>query len=164
MKRRVVVIAICIIVILLGFSAYFLYADLIFGELGTTSTTTEFSDLAKLAYGTVALGETEYAVTTKDAQSLLNLWEMTQVLASDDTTTEAEIEVMCQSIESAMTEEQLAAIEVLKLDSSTAQDYILSNGTTDTNDLLDEESADSQAVSTVISYLQGILSMETTTP
>lgn len=96
---------------------------------------------------------------------------MTQVLVSDDTITEAEIEIMCQSIESVMAEEQLAAIEFLERDSSIAQDYILSNGTTDANNLLDEESAaaaqtnaDSQAVSIVISYLQGILSMETTTP
>jgi len=193
-KSKVVVIIVCIAIIILGVAAYLAYADLLFSGVATTSTS-GVSDLARLAYGTIALSETDYAVPEENAESLLSLWQATKILVDEGSLSDSAMEAMYDSIRSSMTDEQLKAINDLVLDSDSIQEYIVesrnmsgidTNGfaegansemqdqvptiesdssgsdTTTTTNEADEETADSVAVDSVISYLQGLLGIQPT--
>ena len=70
---------------------------------------------AQLAVGTLLLEGTENAVTTEQAGDLLTNWQMLQALQSSGTAAQAELDVVVNQVEGAMTAEQLAAIKEMKL-------------------------------------------------
>jgi hypothetical protein len=65
----------------------------------------------QLALGTLKLEETEHAVTSEQAKTLLTLWQALQ----GGVTAEGEISAVLKGIEGTMTDEQLAAIAEMQL-------------------------------------------------
>ena len=69
----------------------------------------------KLMLGTVKLDETEQAVDTEQADSLIPLWKALRSLAANDTTAQAEVDAVVIQIQETMTSDQLDAIEEMGL-------------------------------------------------
>lgn len=65
----------------------------------------------QLALGTLKLEETEHAVTSEQAKTLLTLWQALQ----GGVTAEGEVSAVLKGIEGTMTDEQLAAIAEMQL-------------------------------------------------
>ncbi len=68
-----------------------------------------------LALGTFKLEETDYPLTTEQAQTLLPLWKAARSLSESETTAVQEIEAVVDQIQGTMTTEQLQAIEAMEL-------------------------------------------------
>ncbi|MFB0536344.1 MAG: hypothetical protein ACETWR_15320, partial [Anaerolineae bacterium] len=69
----------------------------------------------QLLVGTLLLEETPKAVTAEQAQELLPPWQMLRALQGSGTAAQVEIEAVLNQIQAAMTPEQLAAIEEMRL-------------------------------------------------
>jgi hypothetical protein len=78
----------------------------------------------QLALGTLQLEETEHAVTSEQAKTLLPLWQALQ----GGVTAEGEISAVLKGIEGAMTEEQLAAIADMQLTEEDTQAWMEEQG------------------------------------
>jgi hypothetical protein len=70
---------------------------------------------SQLAIGTLMLEDTENAVTSEQASTLLPSWKMLQALQSSDTAAQVEVDAVLNQIQGAMTDEQLLAIKEMKL-------------------------------------------------
>jgi hypothetical protein len=109
MKTRT--IALCVIISL---SAILLVACS-GGTVATVSANSSLSAATRLAAGTIKLEGTGKAVTASEAGELLTLWEAYQSLSSSDTASQVELEALVKQIESAMTSEQVRAIDDMEL-------------------------------------------------
>jgi hypothetical protein len=79
---------------------------------------------SQLALGTLMLEETDHAVTSDQARTLLPLWQALQ----GGVTEEDEITAVLRGIEGAMTEEQLAAIADMALNQEGMQSWMETQG------------------------------------
>jgi hypothetical protein len=79
---------------------------------------------SQLALGTLMLEETDHAVTSDQARTLLPLWQALQ----GGVTEEDEITAVLRGIEGAMTEEQLAAIADMELNQEGMQSWMETQG------------------------------------
>jgi len=83
-------------------------------SLVSTYLTTDHADAAsirnQLAYGTLKLDGTEYAITPEQAKTLLPLWQAILSLGGDVTTATEEISAVQDQIVSLMSEDQMKAI------------------------------------------------------
>jgi len=70
---------------------------------------------SQLSIGTLALKDTENAVTVEQAKELLTAWKMLQALQSSGTAAQAELDAAANQIQKTMTDEQLAAIKAMQL-------------------------------------------------
>ena len=82
----------------------------------------------KLASGTLLLEGTDLAVTQQQAQTLILLWQGIQSLSASDSTAPTELEAIYQQIQSAMTSEQLAAIEAMEIDPASLRETLAGLG------------------------------------
>ncbi|NMC52119.1 MAG: hypothetical protein GYA48_00585 [Chloroflexi bacterium] len=82
----------------------------------------------KLAAGTLLLEGTDLAVTQQQAQTLVLLWQGIQSLSASDSAAGAELEAIYQQIQSAMTSEQLAAIEAMEIDPASLRETLAGLG------------------------------------
>lgn len=93
------------------------------GNAGTSTTSTaqggtntqELPPSTKLAIGTLKLEGTNFAVTSAQASNLLPLWQVYSSLVSSDTAAQEEKDALTEQIQEAMTNEQLKAIDDMKL-------------------------------------------------
>jgi hypothetical protein len=69
----------------------------------------------QLSIGTMLLEGTDEAVTQEQAGELLTAWQMMGALQESGTAAEAEVDAVLDQIQTAMTEEQIAAIKEMKL-------------------------------------------------
>lgn len=81
--------------------------------------TIDYADAAsirnQLAYGTLKLDGTEYAITPDQAKTLLPLWQAILSLGGDSTTAAEEITAVQDQIVSVMTEDQMKAIAEMQI-------------------------------------------------
>lgn len=81
--------------------------------------TIDYADAAsirnQLAYGTLKLDGTEYAITPDQAKILLPLWQAVLSLGGDSTTATEEITAVQDQIVSIMTEDQMKAIAEMQI-------------------------------------------------
>ncbi len=89
-----------------------------------SGTDEELHDAVRLALGTLALEETEHAVTPHQAETLLPLWRALQ----GGVTAEDEIAAVLRGIEGAMSEDQLAAIADLELTQADLEAWMAEEG------------------------------------
>lgn len=83
---------------------------------GTDSTgSTSLSQVNKLLVGTLKLEDTDQAVTTEQAATLLPLWQAYSSLSTSQTSAEAEVKALLNQIQSTMTAEQVQAITAMNL-------------------------------------------------
>jgi len=71
---------------------------------------------SKLLFGSFMLEDTDLAITPDQAEEMLPLWQLTKTLVESDTAAEAEIDAVTESIQDAMTDEQMAYIEELQFE------------------------------------------------
>ncbi len=83
--------------------------------ISTASAGSGLSTATRLAVGTLKLEGTSQAVTASQAKELLILWEAYQSMSSSETTAQVEVEALVSQIESALTAEQVQAIEAMDL-------------------------------------------------
>jgi hypothetical protein len=69
---------------------------------------------SKLLFGSFILEDTDLAITPEQAEELLPLWKLYRSLVESDTAAEAEIDAVLDSIEDAMTDEQMTTIEEMQ--------------------------------------------------
>jgi len=69
---------------------------------------------SKLLFGSFMLEDTDLAITSEQAGELLPLWQLTKTLVESDTAAQAEIDAVMDSIQDAMTDEQMSYIEELQ--------------------------------------------------
>jgi hypothetical protein len=103
------------------------------GEVVSSAYTSEVLDTGyddaldvgnQLALGTLKLEETEHAVTSEQAKTLLTLWQALQ----GGVTAEGEISAVLKGIEGAMTEEQLTTIAEMQLTQEDMQVWLEEQG------------------------------------
>ncbi|HEY3344716.1 MAG TPA: hypothetical protein VGJ97_07300 [Anaerolineaceae bacterium] len=82
----------------------------------------------KLAIGTLKLEGTSQAVTAKEAQDLLPLWQQVQTLGANKTTAPTDYQGVYQKIEAAMTSEQVQTIRTMSLTSTDIRNEMQSLG------------------------------------
>ena len=75
----------------------------------------DLPDSFKLALGTMKLEDTDYPVTTAQAQSLLPYWKALSALSQSDSTAIQEVEAVLKQIQGQMSAEQLAAIDGMEM-------------------------------------------------
>jgi hypothetical protein len=71
---------------------------------------------SKLVFGSLMLEETDMAITPEQAEELLPLWKLYTSLLDSDTAAGAEIDAVLNSIQDAMTADQLDYIQEMQLD------------------------------------------------
>ena len=71
---------------------------------------------SKLVFGSLMLEETDMAITPEQAEELLPLWKLYTSLLDSDTAADAEIDAVMNSIQDAMTANQLDYIQEMQLD------------------------------------------------
>ena len=71
----------------------------------------------KLALGILKLEDTDQAITVEQAEELLTLWQAYQTLGSSETTAKVEMEALVSQIQSALSSEQITAIDAMGLTS-----------------------------------------------
>jgi len=69
----------------------------------------------QLAIGTLMLEETEFAVASDQASSLLPLWQVLRTLTASDAAAQEEINAIVEQIQETMTSDQLQSIEAMGL-------------------------------------------------
>jgi hypothetical protein len=79
----------------------------------------EMPPQSKLLFGSFMLEETDMAITPEQAEELLPLWKLFKTLIESDTTADAELAAVVNSIQDAMTADQLDYIETLQLGGDT---------------------------------------------
>ena len=82
----------------------------------------------RLAPGTLKLEGTNLAVSADEAKTLLPLWQKVQALSADNTTAPTDIQTAYQQVESAMTSDQIQAIQQMSLTQTDLQDLAQSLG------------------------------------
>jgi NACalpha-BTF3-like transcription factor len=82
---------------------------------GNTGNTLPLSSEAELVVGTFKLEDTGLAVTADQAKQLLPLWLTLQSLSNSSTSATEEVNAVVDQIKSAMTSEQVAKIDAMKL-------------------------------------------------
>lgn len=70
---------------------------------------------SKLLFGSLMLEETDMAITSDQAEELLPLWKLYTSLLDSDTTADAEIAAVMNSIQEAMTADQMEYIDGMQL-------------------------------------------------
>jgi hypothetical protein len=75
----------------------------------------ELSQASKLALGTLKLEGTEQVITTEQAAELITLWQAYQALSTSETASSVELDAVVKQIQSAMTAEQIQAIEAMNI-------------------------------------------------
>ena len=107
------------------------------GAAGSSSSTTQsqnqpanaaLSPATKLALGTLKLEETDQAVTTDQAATLVTLWQAYQALSNSDTTAQVELDAIIKQIQAAMTPEQTKAIDSMQLTRQSMNEILQSLG------------------------------------
>jgi len=88
----------------------------------------ELPQVTKLAIGTLMLEDTDQAVTPDQATNLLNLWQAYQALSTSDTAATQEVDAVVKQIQSAMTSEQLQAIDDMQLTGQSMRDVMQNLG------------------------------------
>ncbi len=82
------------------------------GQLGFSG---EMPLQSKLLFGSFMLEDTDLAITPEQAEELLPLWQLTKSLIESDTAAQAEVDAVMDSIQDAMTDDQIAYIEEMEL-------------------------------------------------
>lgn len=93
-----------------------------------TPGTGEFPQIAKILLGSFLLEDTDYAITSEQAATLLPLWKGLSALMNSETITNAELEGLYKQIEGAMTADQLAQIESLGINQDSMRTVMESVG------------------------------------
>ncbi|MBI5943215.1 MAG: hypothetical protein HY864_02505 [Chloroflexi bacterium] len=84
----------------------------------------------QLALGTLELIQTDSAISPKQAQTLLPLWQALRSTQQAGGTAQAEVSALLTQIEAAMTPEQLQSIASMKLTFTDMQEWAAANGIT----------------------------------
>jgi hypothetical protein len=84
----------------------------------------------QLIVGTFRLEETPLAVTSEQASELVPLWQLLRALSGTDSANQIETEAVLTQIQEAMTSEQLAAIQEMRLTNADNQALLESLGIT----------------------------------
>jgi hypothetical protein len=74
---------------------------------------------SKLVFGSFMLEETDMAITPEQAEELLPLWKLFKTLIESDTTADAELAAVVDSIQDAMKADQMDYIDTLQLGGDT---------------------------------------------
>ncbi len=123
------------------------------GEAGTTAVSDAtgsaklpdgitVSVSTRLSLGTLMLEGTAGAVTPAQAQELLPLWQMLRALEESGTSAQVETEAVVHQIQTAMTAEQLAAIEAMTQEDM--QSLTQGSGTAGEGDAADSSGGDAR--------------------
>ena len=96
----------------------------------TTSTTLSLE--GQLLVGTFKLENTTLAISSKQASSLLPLWETLESLASSNTSASQEVDAVVSQIESTMSSQQVSSITAMQLTQKDLAAAALDTGTTST--------------------------------
>jgi hypothetical protein len=96
------------------------------------STSSRLSLEGDLLVGTFKLENTSLAVTSKQASTLLPLWEALLSLASSNTTASQEVDAVVSQIESSMSAEQVSSIAAMKLTRQDLAAVAIDTGTAST--------------------------------
>lgn len=75
----------------------------------------QYPEITKILLGSFLLEDTNYAITSEQANTLLPLWKGLNALLSSDTVTEMELNGLYKQIEDAMTKDQLAQIDSMNI-------------------------------------------------
>jgi hypothetical protein len=70
---------------------------------------------SKLLFGSLMLEQTDMAITPEQAEELIPLWKLYTSLLDSDTTAEAELDAVVNSIQDAMTADQMEYIDGMQL-------------------------------------------------
>ena len=89
---------------------------------------TNLSQVNKLLVGTLKLEDTDQAVSTEQAATLLPLWQAYRSLSNSQTSAEAEVEALLNQIQSTMTTEQVQEIKTMNLTDTDMSDLMQSMG------------------------------------
>ena len=84
----------------------------------------------QLALGTLELNQTDSAISTEQAQTLLPLWQALRSTQQAGGTAQAEVSALLTQIEGAMKPEQLQSIAGMKLTFTDMQEWAAANGIT----------------------------------
>jgi hypothetical protein len=96
----------------------------------TASTTLSLE--GQLLVGTFKLENTTLAISSKQASTLLPLWETLESLASSNTAASQEVDAVVSQIESTMSSQQVSSITAMKLTQKDLAAAALDTGTTST--------------------------------
>jgi hypothetical protein len=96
----------------------------------TASTTLSLE--GQLLVGTLKLENTTLAISSKQASTLLPLWETLESLASSNTAASQEVDAVVSQIESTMSSQQVSSITAMKLTQKDLAAAALDTGTTST--------------------------------
>ena len=96
----------------------------------TASTT--LSQEGQLLVGTFKLEDTSLAISSKQAGTLLPLWETLESLASSNTAASQEVDAVVSQIESIMSSQQVSSITAMKLTQKDLATAALDTGTAST--------------------------------
>jgi len=96
----------------------------------TVSTT--LSQEGQLLVGTFKLEDTSLAISSKQASTLLPLWETLESLASSNTAASQEVDAVVSQIESIMSSQQVSSITAMKLTQKDLAAAALDTGTAST--------------------------------
>jgi len=92
----------------------------------------EFEDAAssrtQLAYGTLQLQDSEYPVTSEQANTLLPLWQALLALENNPDSAEQELTAVQDQIIMSMQDEQLQAIAAMQITNATLTDFYAEQG------------------------------------
>ena len=84
----------------------------------------------QLIIGTLQLADTEWAVSSEQAQTLLPLWQALLATQKSGTAAQAETNALLEQIEGNLTAEQLTAISAMMLTQESMQSWAAANGIT----------------------------------
>jgi hypothetical protein len=123
MKRNqflllVMLVLLCLILVACGASSS--SSNTLASPSGTTDSKsgTSLSKINVLLVGTLKLENTDQALTADEAGQLLPLWQAYRSLSTSQTAAQAEVDGLLKQIESAMTSEQMNAINAMNLTST----------------------------------------------
>lgn len=135
MNKKILITTLLLITLLLsacGSAAATTGADT---TAAATPASAQIPRSTELLVGTLSLDGTGQQVTPEQAAELLPLWKLLKSLSASDTAAQAEIDSLAGQIESAMTGEQLAAIQAMQLTSESTftlmQDLGVTSGAQD---------------------------------
>ena len=102
-------------------------------QVGPAQTSNNLPAVTQLALGTLQLKGTDQAVTNDQAQELLPLWQIYQVLSNSDNAAQAEFEAVAEQIQETMTTEQMQAITDMKLTQQDVSEVVQAQKITSSN-------------------------------
>lgn len=88
---------------------------------GSTQADSGLLTVTQLALGTLKLEDTEYAITSEQANELLPMWQIYKELITSDTAAQEEVDALIDQIQETMTPEQTQMISDMQL---TQQDVL----------------------------------------